>query len=50
MPWPAKQRTAIFLDVKRRKGERAAREFMHRHGYGGKGSALMNAARKRGKR
>lgn len=34
MPWPAKQRTAIFMDIKRRKGEPAAREFMHEHGYG----------------
>lgn len=50
MPWPPRQRTAIFLDIKRRKGEKAAREFMHRHGYG-KGNALMDAARKqKGKR
>lgn len=33
MPWPSKQRTAIFLDVKRRKGERAARAMMHAHGH-----------------
>jgi hypothetical protein len=46
MPWPAKQRTAIFLDIKRRKGEKAAREFMHRHGYGG-GRHLMSAHKKR---
>jgi hypothetical protein len=36
MPWPDKQRTAIFLAIKRKKGERAAIEFMHAHGYGGK--------------
>lgn len=33
MPWPEKQRRAIFLNVKRKKGERAARELMHKHGY-----------------
>jgi len=33
MPWPPKQRVAIFLDTKRRKGERAARELMHEAGY-----------------
>jgi hypothetical protein len=37
MPWSnPRQRNAIFLAIKRKKGERAAREFMHRHGYGGK--------------
>ena len=36
MPWSEAQRTAIFLAVKRRKGEKAARELMHKHGYGGK--------------
>jgi hypothetical protein len=36
MPWPAKQRTAIFLSIKRKKGEKAARQFMRKHGYGGK--------------
>lgn len=35
MPWPPKQRTAIFLDVKRRKGEQAALNLMHEAGYGG---------------
>lgn len=34
MPWPPKQRTAIYLDTKRRKGAKAASEFMHKHGYG----------------
>ena len=34
MPWPEKQRKAIFLDVKRRKGEGAARALMHEAGYG----------------
>lgn len=36
MPWPEKQRRAIFLDVKRRKGEAAAKRLMHEAGYGGK--------------
>ena len=36
MPWPPKQRTAIFLDVQRRKGKAAAIRLMHRHGYGKK--------------
>jgi hypothetical protein len=47
MPWPPKQRTAIFLDIERRKGTRAAKAFMHRHGYG-KGRALRAARKKRG--
>lgn len=46
MPWPLKQQRAIFLDIKRRKGEKAAREFMHKHGYGGKSGALMGAHKK----
>lgn len=36
MPWPEKQRRAIFLDVKRRKGKAAAIRLMHEAGYGGK--------------
>lgn len=36
MPWPEKQRRAIFLSIKRRKGLSAAKDFMHKHGYGGK--------------
>jgi hypothetical protein len=36
MPWDPKQRVAIFLSVKRKKGEKAARELMHKHGYVGK--------------
>lgn len=35
MPWPEKQRRAIFLDVQRRKGTAAAKELMHEAGYGG---------------
>ena len=35
MPWPEKQRVAIFLDVKRRKGLAAAKALMHEAGYGG---------------
>ena len=34
MPWPRKQRIAIFLSVKRRKGEAAAKRLMHEAGYG----------------
>ena len=44
MPWPPKQRAAIFLAVKRRKGEAAARALMHKHGYG---SRVARAAAKR---
>lgn len=36
MPWPPKQRTAIYLSEKRRHGEDAARRLMHKHGYGKK--------------
>jgi hypothetical protein len=36
MPWPAKQRTAIFLNVQRRKGTAAAEALMHEAGYGKK--------------
>lgn len=35
MPWPERQRRAIFLDTKRRKGVRAAKRLMHEAGYGG---------------
>lgn len=35
MPYPPKQRTAIFLNIKRRKGQKAAVAFMHKHGHGG---------------
>lgn len=35
MPWPEKQRRAIFMDVKRRKGLGAAKALMHEAGYGG---------------
>lgn len=34
MPWPEKQRRAIFLNTKRKKGEAAAKRLMHKHGYG----------------
>jgi hypothetical protein len=34
VPWPLAQQRAIFLRIKRQKGEAAAREFMHKHGYG----------------
>jgi hypothetical protein len=36
MPWPEKQRRAIYLRTKRDKGEKAAKELMHEAGYGGK--------------
>jgi len=36
MPWPEKQRRAIFLSIKRRKGLAAAKRFMHKHGHGGR--------------
>jgi hypothetical protein len=49
MPWPEKQRRAIFLDIKRRKGEAAARRFMREHGYGG-GDVIERQIKKRGKR
>ena len=45
MPWPEKQRRAIFLSIKRKKGEAAARAFMRKHGYGGV-HALTKALRK----
>ena len=48
MPWPLAQQRAIFLRLKREKGEAAAREFMRKHGYGKK-NALTEAHRK-GKR
>ncbi len=38
MPWPEKQRVAIFLSVKRKKGLAAAKRVMHEAGYGGKNS------------
>lgn len=60
MPWPPKQRTAIFLDVQRRKGTAAAEALMHEAGYGGKKTVDKTEAafpdvktkkkRKRGKR
>jgi hypothetical protein len=36
MPWPEKQRRAIFLDTERRKGKAAAIRLMHEAGYGKK--------------
>lgn len=32
MPWPEKQRRAIYLRIKRTKGEEAARAFLRKHG------------------
>ena len=34
MPWPERQRRAIFLDTQRRKGTMAAKEMMDEAGYG----------------
>lgn len=31
MPYPPAQEKAIFLDIKRRKGERSAKRFMRKH-------------------
>lgn len=45
MPWPEKQRRAIFLDVKRRKGTAAAKKVMHEAGYGRKKKSLRDLAR-----
>ena len=45
MPWPEKQRKAIFLSIKRKKGLAAAKKAMHEAGYGGK-----KKVKKRGKR
>ncbi len=36
MPWPERQREAIFLSVQRKKGTAAAKRVMHEAGYGGK--------------
>jgi hypothetical protein len=45
MPWPLSQQRAIFLRIKRQKGEAAARAFMRDHGYGKK-NALTEAHKK----
>lgn len=50
MPWPEKQRRAIFLSIERKKGKKAARKFMHEHGYGGKDDARAEAVRRELKR
>jgi hypothetical protein len=54
MPWPEKQRRAIFLSVKRRKGEAAAKRLMHEAGYGNpaksKGHAAHDHLHTRGKK
>ena len=46
MPWPEPQRRAIFLRIKRKEGEAAARRFMRQHGYGKSRNALIEAHRK----
>jgi hypothetical protein len=33
MPWPEKQRRAIFLATKRRKGVKAAKALMRKHSH-----------------
>jgi len=45
MPWPPKQRAAIFLSVQRTKGTAAAKALMHRHGYGGRKKKRKRHAR-----
>ena len=47
MPWPEKQRKAIFMDVKRRKGEAAAKAVMHEAGYGGQSSSTHGKLRRK---
>ena len=46
MPWPPKQVTAIYLNTKRKKGKKAAKKLMRKHGYG-RGSAQKKLADKR---
>lgn len=41
MPWPLRQERAIFLRLKRKHGEEYAREYMHKHGYPGKGKKKL---------
>lgn len=43
MPWPEKQREAIFLSVQRRKGTAAAKRLMHEAGYGGENHEKVKA-------
>lgn len=51
MPWPEKQRRAIYLQTKRKKGEKAAKKLMHEAGYGEKKPHYSSSrARKRAKR
>lgn len=47
MPWPLKQQRAIFLRIRREKGEEAAKRFMRAHGYGSPAKHLMNASKRR---
>ncbi len=46
MPWPEKQRRAIFLATKRKKGTSAAKRVMREAGYGT--SAKGKRVKKRG--
>ena len=48
MPWPEKQRRAIFLDTKRRKGTSAAKRVMHEAGYGTAAGKKPKRVKKRG--
>lgn len=50
MPWPERQRRAIFLDTKRRKGEAAAKKLMHEAGYGGRKEAIRSELKRRKKK
>jgi len=47
MPWPEKQRRAIFLSVQRKKGTAAAKRLMHEAGYGGKAKPKPQASKKK---
>ena len=46
MPWLEKQRVAIFLSVKRKKGLAAAKRLMHEAGYGGEHGRKRRAMEK----
>lgn len=49
MPWPEKQREAIFLNTQREKGTKAAEETMQEAGYGD-AKKTVYAGRKRPKK
>lgn len=52
MPYPKKQAVAIFLDIRRRQGEAAAKSFAHKHSADmarGKGERPYRARGRRSK-